>query len=523
MAITAILFTASSSNDTIISDIYALSNYEHISDFGGFGISADAKFSHPQHISQDSYGNLYITDLGNKRIQKFDSNGTYLDQWGRSGSGDREFSEPSGIAVGQDFVYVVDRELNRVQIFDLDGNYVSQWGKRGSLSGQFYLPTGIAVGVNNTVYVADSGNHRIQAFSSNGTFLYTLGSSGTDTLEFLHLVNIHVDSHGNIYGVDRGNGKIEKFDSFGNHTTTIQFRSHGWVFSPQTIVIAPDDSMFILNSHDNRILHLDQDMHNTLRVDERLGSFNNFLSLGTDMILHKGSGHLYIVDFLNHRVYEYETPFKQIQNSSSNSKTFIPITRFDSEDTMDETSRHSNSTVTPQPITASTAKTATSTLPPTTTSTDNSSTAVSTLPIHDETTTTTTTTPTTNAKKSTHDACGQPINSYNIITGTDQNDILEGTNKADLIFALDGNDIISGYGGNDCIFGGKGDDIIFGNEGDDGIFGDQGNDIIKGSAGNDILYGNHGMDSIDGGDGNHDICITADTTNTKDQTVNCES
>ena len=54
-------------------------------------------------------------------------------------------------------------------------------------------------------------------------------------------------------------------------------------------------------------------------------------------------------------------------------------------------------------------------------------------------------------------ACGKPISSYNLITGTSDDDIIQGTNLADLIFALEGDDIVMGLKGNDCIFGGQGD------------------------------------------------------------------
>ena len=158
---------------------YALFNYEYVFDFGKFGILYEGRFSHPQGIAEDHQGNLYVTDLGNKRIQKFDSAGTYLDQWGRSGKASSEFHEPTGIAVYKNLVYVVDRDLNRIQVFDLNGKYISEWGSRGTATGEFFFPTDIAIGLNGTVYVADSGNQRIQVFSPGGEYLNVLGTSGS--------------------------------------------------------------------------------------------------------------------------------------------------------------------------------------------------------------------------------------------------------------------------------------------------------------------------------------------------------
>ena len=64
----------------------------------------------------------YISDLGNKRIQKFSSTGEYVTQWGQSGKLPGEFHYPSGIAVDSNFVYVADHDLHKIQKFSLEWN-----------------------------------------------------------------------------------------------------------------------------------------------------------------------------------------------------------------------------------------------------------------------------------------------------------------------------------------------------------------------------------------------------------------
>ena len=53
----------------------------YVSQFGSAG-SGNGQFNSPYSISFDSSGNIYVTDNGNHRIQKFDSNGTYISQFG---------------------------------------------------------------------------------------------------------------------------------------------------------------------------------------------------------------------------------------------------------------------------------------------------------------------------------------------------------------------------------------------------------------------------------------------------------
>ncbi|WP_146150862.1 HYR domain-containing protein, partial [Candidatus Nitrosopelagicus brevis] len=117
--------------------------------------------------------------------------------------------------------------------------------------------------------------------------------------------------------------------------------------------------------------------------------------------------------------------------------------------------------------------------------------------------------------------CGNDPLSYNLIVGSEEDDILIGTALSDLIFANGGDDIISGDKGNDCILAGDGDDIIFGNQGNDHISGQGGNDIIKGQSGEDFVFGGLGLDVIDGGD-DIDTCKVIDEQS-YDIVIKCES
>ena len=44
--------------------------------------TGDGQFKTPSGIAVDSSDNVYVTDGGNNRIQKFDSNGKFITKWG---------------------------------------------------------------------------------------------------------------------------------------------------------------------------------------------------------------------------------------------------------------------------------------------------------------------------------------------------------------------------------------------------------------------------------------------------------
>src|SRR5262245_65043870 len=62
--------------------------------------------------------------------------------------------------------------------------FVTQWGTSGSGDGQFSRPTGVATDAVGNVYVADYGNNRIQKFTSTGTYLLQSGTLGNANGQF---------------------------------------------------------------------------------------------------------------------------------------------------------------------------------------------------------------------------------------------------------------------------------------------------------------------------------------------------
>ncbi|MCZ6918095.1 MAG: hypothetical protein O7I93_15085 [Gemmatimonadetes bacterium] len=84
------------------------------------------------------------------RIVKYNRNGEYITSWGKLGSGRGELRTPHALAIDSRGRLVVgDRGNNRLQIFDLDGNYIEEF--KG-----FSRPSGIYITADDTIYVADS-------------------------------------------------------------------------------------------------------------------------------------------------------------------------------------------------------------------------------------------------------------------------------------------------------------------------------------------------------------------------------
>jgi DNA-binding beta-propeller fold protein YncE len=132
--------------------------------WGGEG-SAPGKFNEPRGLAVDEERNVYVGDVENHRIQKFDQEGNYLTHWGEEGNRDGEFSYPRGLAVdGQGDLHVVDFDNHTIQKFDSDGNFKLRWGTRGNEDGEFENPWGLVFDSTGSLYVVENGNNRVQKF-----------------------------------------------------------------------------------------------------------------------------------------------------------------------------------------------------------------------------------------------------------------------------------------------------------------------------------------------------------------------
>ncbi|MFQ5497189.1 MAG: 6-bladed beta-propeller [Nitrosopumilus sp.] len=525
LTITVTIFSLFLASAAFVQYSSALGDYDLISEWGQFGIANDGHLSYPEFIAVDSEGNSYVSDLGNKRIQKFSSTGEYVSHWGQSGTLPGEFHYPSGIAIDGNFVYVADHDLHKIQKFSLNGTFVEQWGQKGIHDGQFKYPNGVAVDSDGFVYVVDTGNQRIQKFTSDGDFVLSFGSSGMGAGQFLTAIGIDVDEEGYVYVTDKGNRKIEKFDSEGTLIQSFPYSAPNYVFSPEGISVDPTGKIFVVNSANNLILYLDPEKGLSLDTFEKLGPFSEKFVSPIDVTLGV-NGELLVVDSAAHKVKSFETPFYVEPQFSEKIEIAVPeiIDDFSSDD-IDPT------IMAPSDLILEATDYYTPVFTGEAVASDNDS-GINTILNNAPEKFSLGVSKVTwiafdNAGNTaeafqiiTINACGKSQSEYNHIVGTNGDDILQGTSSDDLIFGLGGSDVIIGNDGNDCIFGGDGDDIISGNGGDDTITGNTGHDILRGQSGSDVLYSNHGSDVIDGGVGSDRCYAFSDSENYL--MINCE-
>lgn len=122
---------------------------------------------------------LYVSDNDNHKIKVFHRDGRPAFTWGRFGEGDGEFRYP-GMMTRNAFneLFVVDVLNTRVQKFDPEGNFITEISAWGVRPGTVFRPKGVAVDRQRRVFVSDSYMGVVQTFTDLGRFLGVLCTDG---------------------------------------------------------------------------------------------------------------------------------------------------------------------------------------------------------------------------------------------------------------------------------------------------------------------------------------------------------
>ena len=240
--------------------------------FGGEG-SGDGEFEGDiRGIDIDDQGHVYVSDDGNHRVQVFNSGGTYLGQFGNTGTpqDNKYLTDGRGLSVTDDGTVVVADEWD-YGLKEYSVNYASPtspptvvfdrflFGHAAGAPG-FNSPRGIAindtVGTPNSgaIYIVDWWNQRLEKFDKNGTYLTKWGQRGTKTepgsINFAWDATVN-PANGNVYLANRESHEIEIFDANGNYVTRWGFRGtatgkftfpHGVTFDPTNGTLLVADS-----------------------------------------------------------------------------------------------------------------------------------------------------------------------------------------------------------------------------------------------------------------------------------------
>jgi sugar lactone lactonase YvrE len=170
---------------------------------------------------------VFVADgYGNARVVHFDRNGKFVKSWGKLGTEPGNFSLPHAIAVdSRGRLYVADRNNVRIQVFNQDGKFLDQWRN-------LVVPCAFWMTKDDELWVCGSSpmtwraddkvlgypptDQLFMRFDTSGKLLQLWaapkGEDGKERAGDLNWVHgMALDSKGNIYAVDIKGQRAQKF------------------------------------------------------------------------------------------------------------------------------------------------------------------------------------------------------------------------------------------------------------------------------------------------------------------------
>jgi NHL repeat-containing protein len=187
----------------------------------------ESHFNKPTDMAITPQGDVYVTDgYVNSRVVHFDKDDNFVKQWGKPGTGPGEFNLVHAIVRdSQGRFYVADRNNARVQVFDPNGKFLDQWT-------DIIIPWGFWISKRDEIWVCGCSpmpwtkhapnlscppkDQMFMRFDTSGKLkqLWTVpkcadGEEKPGELNWLH--GIALDSKGNIYATDIMGQRVQKF------------------------------------------------------------------------------------------------------------------------------------------------------------------------------------------------------------------------------------------------------------------------------------------------------------------------
>ncbi len=253
----------------------------------------------------DPQGRLWVADPNSNQIQIFDLDGTWLESWGEPGSGEGQFNfvRDNGQGIGNiafdadGNIYVSEGGNRRVQKFDKDRKFLTSWGGNGTGEGQFLSPFSLNIAPDGKIFVGDDYRLDIQVFDADGNFLSTVDDPwAADHFAFIF------GPDGELY-VPQGDNTIQVFDEQGKLLRTFVPADSGVLNDPAGFALDAAGNIYVANIGSREIVVFDPDGKLLLRWGS-FGSGDGQFNEPAQLLVR--GGFVYVIEATGSRIQKFQ-------------------------------------------------------------------------------------------------------------------------------------------------------------------------------------------------------------------------
>jgi hypothetical protein len=204
-------------------------------------------FQRATRIVVGTQGTIYVLDADENRISLFTNLQEAPKTIGGFGWSSSSFDRPTGVATDGVNVYISDFGNHRIQRFDRDLNYISTLFTRDTsdVISRFGYPLDVALSELGDLFILDGENIRVMKFNSQGSFERAIGDLNAGKGKLQNPVKL-VATNSRVYVGEKN--KILVYDYFGNYIECIGegiiHDLHGFAMSANGFLAASNDTLW---------------------------------------------------------------------------------------------------------------------------------------------------------------------------------------------------------------------------------------------------------------------------------------
>ena len=188
-------------------------NRNFVRSFGQIEVET-GQLQSPKGVTITTEGLLYVAHSNEVDVMSY--NGAFVR---RIGCG--TLQEPWDVSVHQGDVFVADWRNHRVAVFSQDGKFICTIGSKGTGPRQFTCPTSVAISPDGELYVSDCHNGRVQVLTPQGVYIREFGKG---QLNAQHRLLFSGDKH--VLVADQGNNRVAVFNQDGALVSSLPCAEH---------------------------------------------------------------------------------------------------------------------------------------------------------------------------------------------------------------------------------------------------------------------------------------------------------